>query len=84
MISQKLIFVYLLQKRVLEHYCDFNGLTLFENTWICTSEMLWDAKNFNGNIVSCLNKLNIKNNIDQDIYLQNTSNISNIYKRLIN
>ena len=73
-----------LQKRILEHYCDFNGLTLFENTWICTSEMLWDAKNFNGNIVSCLNKLNIKNNIDQDIYLQNTSNISNIYKRLIN
>ena len=73
-----------LQKRALEHYCDFNGLTLFENTWICTSEMLWDAKNFYGNIASCLNKLNLKNNIDQDIYLQNTSNISNIYKRLIN
>ena len=73
-----------LQKKVLEHYCNFNGLTLFENIWICTSEMLWDAKNFSGNIASCLNELNLKNNLHQDIYLQNTSNISNIYKRLIN
>ena len=60
-----------LQKKALERYCDFNNLTLFENMWTCTAKMLWDAKNLEGSIESCLNELNLKNNLE-------------IYKNLIN
>jgi len=53
-----------LQKKALKRYCEFNNLTLFENMWTCTAKMLWDAKNLEGSIESCLNELNLKNNLE--------------------